>query len=192
MKIQELLNESELTEVTRPDQRTAEDILEKAGYQKLGHGLYANVWWRKDKSYVLKLVSSNDRAYARYVRMCMSNPNPHFPKFRGSFMRVNDNYNAIRMEKLSPVVRTRDMYDMVSVLESYIWHSAKLLSWPANLERDIQAMYVLEQTQPGITEACDLIATLPKVKIDMHLGNIMMRGKTIVITDPVTGYERTR
>jgi hypothetical protein len=191
MRINELLNESEvLDEITRPDTMdNAQAILEKAGYKLIGAGWYADVYAKPDADHILKLFSVTDTAYPKFVNMTIQNPNIHFPKFKGKMMKVNEHYYAIRMEKLTSFGKTMDI---LGEIEDYIAGYANYgKSWP---ETDVRGKEVteemaqLEKTQPGITKACDLISHLIKsgvAGIDLHPGNLMMRGDTVVFTDPV-------
>ena len=191
MRINELINESQvLDEITRPDTMgNAQSILLKAGYKQIGAGWYADVYAKPDADHILKLFSVTDTAYPKFVNMTIQNPNIHFPKFKGKMMKVNEHYYAVRMEKLTSFGKTMDI---VGEIEDYIYGYANYgKSWP---ETDVRGKEVteemaqLEKTQPGITKACDLISKLIRsglVGIDLHPGNLMMRGDTIVFTDPV-------
>ena len=191
MRINELINESQvLDEITRPDTMgNAQSILLKAGYKQIGAGWYADVYAKPDADHILKLFSVTDTAYPKFVNMTIQNPNIHFPKFKGKMMKVNEHYYAVRMEKLTSFGKTMDI---VGEIEDYIAGYANYgKSWP---ETDVRGKEVteemaqLEKTQPGITKACDLISKLIRsglVGIDLHPGNLMMRGDTIVFTDPV-------
>jgi len=197
MRINEIITESQvLDEITRPDTMgNAQSILLKAGYKQIGDGWYADVYAKPDADHVLKLFSVTDTAYPKFVNMTIQNPNIHFPKFKGKMMKVNEHYYAIRMEKLTSLVKLMldHGYDILGDIEDYIYGYANYgKSWP---ETDVRGKEVteeiaqLEKTQPGITKACDLISHLIKsgvAGIDLHPGNLMMRGDTIVFTDPVS------
>lgn len=197
MRINELINESEvLDEITRPNSMSdAEQVLTKAGYKKIGDGWYADVYAKSDADHILKLFSVTDTAYPKFVNMTIQNPNIHFPKFKGKMMKVNEHYYAIRMEKLTwigKLMLDRGSSDIVGEIEDYIYgYAAHGKSWP---ETDVRGKEVteemaqLEKTQPGMAKACDLIADLIKggdPGLDLHPGNLMMRGDIIVFTDPV-------
>jgi hypothetical protein len=192
MRITEIITESEvLDEITRPDTMdNAQQILTKAGYKQIGAGWYADVYAKPDADHILKLFSVTDTAYPKFVNMTIQNPNIHFPKFKGKLMKVNEHYYAIRMEKLTSFDKTTDI---AGEIEDYIGGYANYgKSWP---ETDVRGKEVteviaeLEKTQPGITKACDLISHLIRsgaAGLDLHHGNLMMRGNTIVFTDPVS------
>ena len=184
MRINEILNESEvLDEITRPGQGNAEYMLEKAGYEKIGYGMYANVFAKPGADHVLKLFGYRDQAYRDFVNMTIQEPNIHFPKFKGKMMKITNDYYAIRMEILEPL--SKDKGTVLELMRQYIYAQIEDPSQP--FRRAIE-MEKVEKAQPGITEACELVATLIKnndLGLDLHMKNAMMRGNTIVITDPV-------
>ena len=184
-----LIHESieQLDELTLPDtMRDAHYKLEQAGYDRIGEGIFAWIYSKPGADHVLKLFRSTDRAYMDFVKVVTVNPNIHFPKFKGKMMKVNDNYYAIRMEKLSETID----HGTAHILKAYINKGKypKTYNGPkASTTYAISQMNDLEKEQPGITTACDIIAkTLaPKYVVDLHTENIMMRGNTLVIIDPV-------
>lgn len=199
MRINELITESEvLDEITRPsDLNAAHAILKKAGYSRIGNGMYANVYAKATDEHVLKLFKSSDEAYKQFVNMVVQNPNVHFPKFKGKLMRITDEYYAIRMEKLQPLNMGYDYANSVelsTVLTAYIYNytssSRVRLAPTAEKTKFRETMNRLidetEEKQPGIKKACELVASLLSGnRLDLHPGNIMMRGPVVVITDPV-------
>ena len=185
MRITEILNESEvLDEITRPNSiENAEEVLKKAGYEKLGEGYYAAVYAKGDADHVLKLFSVRDTSYPNFVNMTIQRPNIHFPKFKGKMMKVTNEYYAIRMEKLEPL--SQDKKDTLELMRHYIYAFVRDRFQPFYRATEMEN---LEKMQPGITEACDLLARLMinnRLALDLHMKNAMMRGNTIVITDPV-------
>ena len=184
MRINELITESEvLDEITRPGQGNAEYMLEKAGYEKIGYGMYANVFAKPGADHVLKLFGYRDQAYRDFVNMTIQEPNIHFPKFKGKMMKVTKDYYAIRMEKLEPL--SQDKKDTLELMRHYIYAFVRDRFQPFYRATEMEN---LEKMQPGITEACDLLARLMinnRLALDLHMKNAMMRGNTIVITDPV-------
>lgn len=189
MKISELLNEDQqLDEITRPAGRySAELVLKQAGYKKLGDGAFAAVYGKAGSQHVLKLFNSTDNAYREFVKLANSKPNPHFPVFRGKMMRVTDKYYAIRMEWLTPVPDNRATEYVGDILTDYVRLQQGQRPYEISEEEVNSEMRKLEKEQPGISEACKLIASgISKSRtIDIHNENYMMRGPVLVITDPV-------
>ena len=181
MRIPELFLETylnQLDELTRPDTMgKAEKVLEKAGYVQLGTGAFASVYVRPGSSNVLKLFYADDTAYIDFVKATLKYPNPHFPKFKGKMMKITDTYYAVQMEKLREY---NGSWKNPSLLSSYIYYLQGLHD--ADIADEINA---LEKEQPGIKAACKIIADKVGHHLDLASNNLMMRGNTIVITDPV-------
>lgn len=157
-----------LSELTVPKNYTSASVLlMQAGYRSLGYGAYGGVFQKPGANYVLKIFRNCDRAYMDFVKLAVANPNPHFPKFYGKLVRINSKYSAIRMECLDFVVKN---------------------DW-----RRIKTYLVLDDDDGADIDrdmliACDLIKEylLPKYTIDIKGSNVMYRGLTPVITDPVS------
>src|ERR1700748_2668287 len=91
-----------ISEITRPhDHGFAADHLIKSGYTPMGSGSNAQVVAKSDSRYVVKLFSTSDRSYLTFLKLIQANPSEHFPKIYGKPYRVNDQYYAVRIEKLS-------------------------------------------------------------------------------------------
>jgi len=167
----------------------AEYLLLKAGYKRLGDGYFAKVYGRADADHVLKLFKSRDTAYMAFVNMVMKNPNPHFPAFKGKMMKVTNDYYAIRMERLTPLPDNTPLGPSF-LLAAHMLKYILMVSGDEDYQDEVYADFMekLEDTQPGITQACDLIGNklLPTYLLDLHSANIMQRDNVIVITDPVS------
>ena len=190
IKVVKKLTESEmLDEISRPPSRyEAEHVLKQAGYKKLGQGVYADVYAKPNENTVLKLFNNEDTAYQDFVYVTISNPNPHFPKFKGKMMKVTDDYSAIRMERLTPLpdnsetaAYAKKISHYTTIMQSKAGRAARMDT--EEIMRDIDE---IEKDQPGIKYACAIIGhNLKGEIIDIHNENIMMRGNVLVITDPV-------
>lgn len=189
MRITEILNESEiLDEITRPvDMYDADEVLNNSGYEQIGRGHFAKIYAKRGSDHVLKLFASHDMSYPRFVNMTIQNPNTHFPQFKGKMMKITDTYYAIRMEKLSPISVNSLDQSILKLMREYINHQVDDSFRPFPR---METMSRLEKMQPGITEACDGVAELLKqggaISLDLHSGNVMKRGNTLVIIDPVS------
>lgn len=186
MRITELLNESEiLDEITRPAKHEAANILRNAGYKLMGEGAFATVYGKPGADHVLKLFFASDTGYMEFVKVVNSNSNIHFPRFKGKMMRVTDDYYAIRMELLTPVPDNRETEYVARTLSNYTRMIKGLAPYKQTENEVSEAIPEIEEDQPGIIDACSLIAHGTTKVIDIHNENIMMRGDVIVITDPV-------
>lgn len=188
MKITELLHESVISETTRPTIDQAKEILAKAGYELIGSGFESLVYKKADSPYVLKLLDAQAVAYMDFISLVKANPNPHFPKFKGNLINVLPGYYyAIRMEHLTPYTLGREV---IRTIERYTTQLARTGGIVQNVDPSVlDAFNELEKTQPDIGEAAWLIATKllinPNYHSDMFDQNFMMRGTTLVFTDPV-------
>jgi hypothetical protein len=181
-------DEISLNEFTRPpDMDEADAVLIRAGYKHLGSGAYANVYHKQGKPYVLKVFTVFDTAYLAYVNLVQQHPNIHFPKFYGKLIRVTPKYYAIRTEYLDKYDEIADKDRSVAVIGRYLFYCAQPPRKQDQQEKfDVATQWMEER--PSLKEACDLIAKnlLPKFNEDIHRNNVMMRGDTIVLTDPVS------
>lgn len=170
-------------------------ILTKAGYDILGSGMFADVWAKAGESTVLKLFNSDDLGYMSFLKLVMKHQSPHFPKFKGSFLKINDEYLAVRMEKLSPIVGI-EAVNVAEVIHGYLSLKidrdleAKLHGFedPMDNEPGYKMMIEYNKKQPGLKDACDYLADNVAALdggLDIHSENIMSRNGVWVITDPI-------
>jgi hypothetical protein len=203
-----------LGEFTRPATiYDAEFKLNSAGWSNAGAGVFGKVFAKPNKNYVLKLFKQ-DLAYRKYLDLITSKENKHFPKLRGLPIKVNDNYSAIRIEKLEPFkgqrgaqageiwLQARNYQDNLKVLDK-IDSDRMRGTAPGHVggryndksrEDIIKKLDKVSSKYPELADALDLIHKhvykATGANYDLHDGNIMFRGKTMVITDPVA-YGKT-
>jgi hypothetical protein len=183
----------------------AEVRLKAAGWRRLGGGMFASVYGRQGKPYVLKLFQDRDHAYKRFLKLVQSQPdNPHFPKLRGLPMRVNKNYTAVRMEKLQPYNdRSERQQEDTKDINTYIYTMRDLrrevsdLKFKGNrndntIRRIKELNKKLEPIFHGRAQLAKALDDIQKhvidptgANFDLHDANIMWRGKVPVLTDPV-------
>lgn len=172
-----------ITETSRPDSRLlAHEVLLKAGYDVLGSGCYASIYEKPGASYVLKLFDSVDTAYLAFLRLAQANSsNPHFPKLFKKPVLVAPGYFAIRMEKLSTYHGDPELFKIYMIYRDYKFKDPT--SHYANRMGDAEELFY---ENPSLKEALDLlIDNMPgDCLIDMQPTNVMVRGTTIVFTDP--------
>lgn len=163
-----------------PNRISADQVLRNAGYLRIGSGGYAAVYHKPGAAYVLKVFAASDAPYIEFLKLAQAHQdNPHFPKFKGKMVKVTPVYNAIRMEKLSPY--KHDETHITNYIKYRDAH-APAGSWTAEVLDN--AMETMEYN-PSLKEACDLIIDNLPFNCDMKRDNIMMRGDTLVIIDPV-------
>jgi len=167
MRLYKLLNEMTIP----PTRHKADTVLAKAGWGILGIGCFAYVYGKPGVPYVLKLFDNNDAAYKDFINLVNANPNPHFPKFHKGLVKVNDTYSAVRLEPLTPY-RGSDRF--IEYIIDY-----------TKFKEDESEFFEYDDE---FRHACDLIREnlLPRYRLDIKDVNLMMRGKIVVMTDPVT------
>lgn len=167
-----------------------DDFLLNAGWRHFGGGLYAEVYAKADKDYVIK-VFERDSAYLAFLKLAREHPNPHFPKVKGKVWLADHSarFNAVRLERLYPWKRVKvrgKNFPLPELFNMYVYmkkfpENAKMIYEESNLE----FMETYFEDKPKLKEALDLIITLP-FKLDLHDDNIMIRADgTPVIIDPV-------
>lgn len=189
MKINELISpKSHLKNATI--RRDVTFKLKELGFQKIGEeSSFADVFANPKLPYILKIFDSADTAYLVFAKMVAKNQNnPHFPKLRGSPVWViRDSVMAIRMERLLPIwIRDAgvDDYDIFRDMLDDFWNNT-----------DIRDEYykdssMFEKYGDSLRDAVQLIKSVYEddMMLDLHKGNIMMRGDCPVIIDPFARF----
>ena len=180
-------------------------ILKQYGYKKISKvSRYASVYYKEGEKTVLKLFNKKDIAYISFVEFCLHHQdNTHLPKFSKNAIKIKDtNYFAVRTEILKKCPENvgkmlTDYFDgMVYIKRKYgsfvefqqenqmlIYDTLyyifqnddkinKFLSWVKNNSLFETFNMIIEQFNG-------------KFSFDMHSDNLMLRGSTIVIIDPI-------
>lgn len=159
------------------------DFLEMNDWKPISSGLYGFVFTHPDLDYVIK-VFKHDDGYLRFVRYAQNNPSPYLPKFRGKIMRIDDGLFAVRMEKLEECPATMTWaLDLISNFADGHDSLPDFIKKAKSSEYWLRCKAVIE-ANPGIMELVDELRKFRVRYMDLHAGNFMMRGKTLVITDP--------
>lgn len=181
------VNESVLTEFTRPSYQDAVVRLRNAKYEKIGYGWFADVFAKIGDPYVLKLYSTGDIGYAGFLKFAMDNQDDqHVVRIKGKPMRINDEYSAVRLERLKTNGRIMIGEYEFSHLSSII-AKAYLKTTPLN-DQYKGFVNVMRQRYPGWLESiyrlCDF-AFREGLDEDLGTGNVMFRGNVPVLVDPL-------
>lgn len=166
-----------------------EMIRAQGNYRELGSGLYGTVYGCKDRDVVYKIgeVGTND-GYLAYISAMseLKQHNPFLPKIYGvRFIKDKRGreYFVVAMERLT-ALRAHE-YDCAEFLkemtiygsDTVVGSAAKKIGIKVNVPKElVQAIKVVRRAKELAGRS---------VYWDMHYGNFMMRGKQIVITDPL-------
>ncbi len=161
-------------------------FLKKQKVKLLGFGMFASVYQHPTIPDMVAKLYDDDEAYDRYVEWCLSNQqNPFVPKIYS----VHDypEFKIVFMEKLKECDQSKFELWMKSefVLDDLTpgFISAKVLARTLQNrtftdEKDARFLAVLDFVQQQIL--------INDYELDLHSGNVMMRGKEFVITDPLS------
>lgn len=158
------------------------DYLEQNNFTKEGSGLYASTY--SSGNIVIKITRSVDNSYLDFVDFCKNHKSPHLPKL--GKVRHLDGFYIIPMEKLSHTAST-DFDETADFLSLYSYNSGSNENSTDILDKMPSNKYTNQ-----IPELMKLIDEMEKSramgsKFDLHRGNFMTRGNTIVIIDPFVG-----
>lgn len=192
MRLDEFVNNKVLSELKKPNTRgLAGNLLKNNGYEKIGKGSFATVWGKLGEDFLIKIFDNSDKAYPAFVNLAMKNPNDHFPKFKGKVTKVNEKYSGIRVERLEPMSESQFISLGLEPVYKYLNYIRDVQrgvehNWQqGQVSTMMEQMEKLEKTQPGMKQALTIIAQNLNYVFDVQPQNFMLRGKTVVILDPV-------
>ncbi len=188
------------------------DVVEKHGWSLVGRGLEAVVVKHPQKPYVLR-VFSTDTPYVDFVKMVQAHQsNPHFPRFSRYVRPIpGTEMSYVRMEILDPVrnvlrthlpelaylyIQSTSMgLEFHDVFAPTVGAHLRELSRGSIFDKEIQKTLWEKIGTPSDSwkRAVDLLLELYQKgtrwqsELDMHPANFMLRGHTLVISDPLVG-----
>jgi hypothetical protein len=169
-------------------------VLYNNGFRALGSGSFGTVWEHPKLSYVLKVFTADDIAYADWIATAQQHKNnPHMPRFVSPrIVRIVPGVVAIRMERLTRIdTATYNMLNMINIAvnEAIISRqSASALIASDAHYRMHNGFMTYCRDYPEFVPALDILVKFvmrPGFRPDLHDDNLMMRGPVIVLTDPV-------
>lgn len=147
----------------------------RKGFNLLGHGCYAAVFESNtDPNLVYKVGAVSSDPFLVYIQAAGLKDNPHFPKIYE--IMEYDNWYLVKMERLEPIP----------------YHKTFLSSEIRSIVKEKTDALVHLAPTPELQAVAAHIRKLSDdldVKIDLHQGNIMMRGLVPVITDPLCHHD---
>lgn len=185
-----------IDEITRPKTiNDAHKILSMMGYEEIGYGSFSSVFQKAEDDHVLKLFSSTDWAYRKFVEFCLSNPEDlHLPRFRRKPFKISGSYYGVILEELIPSTERFGMEKMMlvsSILDGMATAARFKKSLNSYINKNIQ-----ELTDIVGSQSTSLLITASKIGslmngnqnsfcFDFKPSNIMNRSGTLVIIDPM-------
>ena len=191
-----------LTELRLPDTLTgAEAVLNRYGYKNIGgYSAFGRVFHKAGEKSVLKIFTKDDIAYRQFVSLAIQNKdNPHFPRFARKVIQIKGTqYDAVKTELLTSgnekdmrfirdMFKIRNETDKMRMLNKLSLFAQKYNKTISNMRAEYTEW--LDQNKQ-LVDAFDIIKSFidknkTSVQLDLHEQNMMMRGNTIVIIDPV-------
>jgi len=171
------------------------------GLQKVGGGLYARAYTSDATPYVVKIFRMNDGGYLSYLHVMseLGIKNPHLPVIHRVILhrKPNEPYQSIGvvyMEKLTPGTLS-ECNDWGQPIGERSEHE-KVTTRLSNAAWELPNKGIPEGTEHFEAEVLTLISLACEhgqkfhpdadVCYDLHTGNIMWRGNTWVVTDPLS------
>jgi len=206
------LHEIELTKYLKKGYVHWRGVFEEHGWYFLGSGIEATVGRHPSKPYAVK-VFSRDTPYSDFVALVQKHQNnPHFPRFSRYVRPVpGTEFSYVRMEILRDIAPEKVTEPPYLSQMAYLYLAATKLgfefhhAWSDIIGVHLRKLVSGSLFDPEIEkelwqkigspdtswkEAIDLVLTRytegtkwPS-RLDMHPGNFMLRGSTLVITDP--------
>jgi hypothetical protein len=207
MNLQELEISQKLQPIKHPASYKLHNIMRDHGWNILGTGFEATVAEKPGMPYVLKVFPRNSK-YVQFVQFCQQNPhNPYLPRFSRYVRPVpHTTFAYVRMEKLKPVNERRLMNTyaeyMCAVDQVFRSQDRSPVFWNHAMSRwDLDEL----PEKQGYADVASCAAEAPTTwthtiealillmqsegmkQFDLHPDNMMLRGNTLVITDPFVG-----
>jgi len=182
---------------------TATQILKQHGYRQIGNNSsFGRVFHKKGENSILKLFTKMDVPYTEFVSLAVQHKdNPHFPRFSRQVFRIKGtDYDAVKTEILQEgnYLKKESVCKMFNILKHFFvnvgydfnsirvyYHDDKPY-YPDEYE-EIYHNWVKDN--PSLVSAFEIILNAfmdrKTAAIDIRPDNLMLRGNTIVIIDPV-------
>jgi hypothetical protein len=155
--------------------------LAELGWTLIGHGQFSLVYGNPKFNYVLKIFTQDTPGSIEWLEYVVANQNnPFLPRVYGKMWRISHTAYAVRMERLMPFKSKTD-----PVFAKYIDPELQSRHWEEIFVEENTEF--LEANWPDLASAFETILDLSQYNgdDDLNLSNIMKRGNSLVITDPV-------
>jgi len=165
----------------RKEKKNLSTQLETLGWTLIGSGQFSLVYANPKFNYVLKIFTQDSPGGIEWLEYVVANQNnPFLPRIYGKMWRISFTAYAIRMERLTPFKSKKD-----PVFSKYIDPNIQSRSWEEIFDEENEEF--LKEHWPDLDAAFETILKLSQYNgdDDLNLSNIMKRGDSLVITDPV-------
>lgn len=177
------------------------EYLQQHDFKKMGRGFFSEVWASDSESFVIKINMGRnyDENYLKFVEYCRNNKqNPHLPKM-GKIKNLKTidgrDFYILFIEKLDTLSAPSLGFEggndynnfMRAACVAYLNDRSDLdgiildLSGEYNIYHDSMK----KQLSELVKIYSDMIEMVGMGNMDMETKNLMKRGNTLVITDPV-------
>ena len=161
-------------------------IMKQNGFHHLGTGSFGVVFEKEGYPWAFKVFKA-DPAYLKFFNFARKNQrNPHLPKVKGGLIKINNDTFAVRIEKLREMTNQEwnTYYNIIGTFQDIIADERT----SEELEPDELALY---KKYYDLYELIYIFWNSPSFSsytLDFHQGNFMMRGNTLVISDPLVEH----
>jgi len=201
MKVAQLLREESLEDYLKR-------LVTKEKIKKLGGGAFSQVFQHPQfHNVVTKVYSGKDKLFAKYVTWCLQHQNnPYVPKIIEQVEYQNPDptaaikaYNIVFMQKMTPVRDHKQFSDLLlkaleldlETLDDDEVECSEQLEYAARnydmhmLVSAVRQAFRLGHGDKAFVEVWKHILSYGIDSIDLHPGNVMLRGSQLVFSDPV-------
>ena len=152
------------------------DYMQSNGFHVLGSGISGMAFEKPNYPWIFKIFTDDD-GYLFYFNYARANQNnPHVPKVKGGTIKITPNTFLVRVEKLTNLSPAMHRSELVELITS--------IDWPDDYTKELRNIFV--KNYPHVVPVLDAIIS-SGYSLDLHMGNLMTRGNTLVITDPLLG-----
>lgn len=160
-----------------------DNIMKEYGFSKLGIGSSGIVFEKEGYPWVFKIFK-HDKAYLSFYKYAKENQQyTCVPKIKGGLIMINDDTYAIRTEKLSPMTasQAKAVMGIVQRLVDLVADDLDV----EDMEQDDQSLVKKFNSMYRVLYSIYHNQTFMNTIPDLSPSNIMMRGNTPVLVDPV-------
>ena len=162
--------------LTYPDMK----VLLADNLSYLGSGAYSTVFKYKNRAIKLGLIK--DRCWYHFGEYVMKHKNKHYPEVY-RLKPTWDKYYLADMELLKPVKSLANVYTRYPSLKFF--KDAYAMSSLSSVDTKYFKDFLKENSKDSLIQALVPFIDVDNCMLDLHEGNFMWRGSTLVINDPV-------